>query len=436
MRIALISPRGSFFGKNEEFYDFWESSIDSKAYRDRWSGISSGLLIVAALTPPAYQIDFIDDNVDTIDFTARYDLVGISGTTQQAPRAYEIADEFRKKGITVVMGGIHATVLPQEAKEHSDSVVVGEAEHVWPILIDDFGKGLLKPYYRSERPIELKDSPIPRYDLLDKDKYRIFWVQTTRGCPHDCEFCAASKIYGSRYRTKGIAQVVKEIETIKRHVGDFRLYFADDNLFVNKRFYLPLLEKMAQLKMKWMAQTDIAVARNNELLEMLRRSGCIFLFIGLESLTEEGLRSIDKHGWKLKHLHRYSDYVQNIQQHGIGVQGAFIVGLDSDDPSVFDKVIEFVNANHLYGVQVTIVTPLPGTRLRERLERENRILSNDWGNYTGWDVNFVPKGMTAKQLERGLVTVYRAVTSREVFLKNMKYFKQIERNLLQKDLFG
>jgi len=185
-----------------------------------------------------------------------------------------------------------------------------------------------------------------------------------------------------------------------------------------------------------MAQTDITIARNKELLEMLRRSGCIFLFIGLESLTEEGLRSIDKHGWKLKHLHRYSDYVQNIQQHGIGVQGAFIVGLDSDDASIFDRVIDFVTANHLYGVQVTILTPLPGTRLRERLERENRILSNDWGNYTGWDVNFVPKGMTAKQLQRGLVTVYRAVTSREVFLKNMKYFKQIERNLLQKDLSG
>jgi len=430
MKIALISPKGSFLSKNPEFMDFWNNSKEMVTYRSYWSGVSPGLLIVAALTPPSFDIEFIDENNDSIDFTKYYDLVGISAMTQQAVRAYQIADEFRKRNVKVVVGGIHATILPEEAKQHADSVLIGEAEYLWPSLIEDSKRNKLLPFYKSDRMVDLKDAPIPRYDLLKGRSYPVVWVQTTRGCPHDCEFCAASTVYGKKYRNKSVEQVINEIKLIKKIFGNIQIGFGDDNMFVNKDFSKELLEKLVLLNIRWFTQSDISVAEDDDLLDLLRRSGCMVLFIGLESLSKDALKMIDSHKWKLRYIDKYIPYIKKIQSHGIGVMGAFIIGFDNDDLTVFKKTADFIIDNNLYAAQITILTPLPGTRLRKIFKSENRLLPANWENYTCLNVNFMPKKISISQLEGGLLEVYKKVYSKEAYLRKIKYFKEIYKDLI------
>jgi radical SAM superfamily enzyme YgiQ (UPF0313 family) len=429
MKIGLISPKSQFWGANKYFREYWHDNPNAATYRARWSGLSLGLLVVGALTPDKHEIEFIDENVDEIDFGIDYDLVGVSCMTQQATRAYAIADEFGKRKRKVVLGGIHPTLLPQEAKTHADSVVVGEVEYVWEKVLRDFEANRLQDFYKADKLVNMKDSPPPRFELLNPKTYPQIWIQASRGCPHDCEFCAASKIYGRKYRDKSSEQVIKEIEYAKSIFGNVWYAFADDNLFVNKSERRRLLEQLAPLNIRWSTQTDISIAEDDELLSLTYKSGCRALFIGFESLNGANLRNIDDRQWKHKHLHTYSEYIQKIQSHGIGVIGAFIVGFDEDDASTFATLTDFITTNHLWGIQVAIVTPFPGTRLRDRLQAEGRIAPSDWDNYTMFDVNFVPKKMTKDELERGVVQIYQKVTDKETGLETMKYFKNIHGKL-------
>ena len=429
MKIGLISPKGSSWSNNKYFQEYWNNNPNSTSYRNYWTGLSSGLLVVAALTPEKHEVEMVDENVNEIDFTKGYDLVGISCMTQQATRAYEMADEYRKRGKKVVLGGIHPTVMPEEAKQHADSVVVGEVEYLWATVLRDFENNRPQDFYRTEKLIDIKDSPVPRFDLLDPKKYSTLWIQTTRGCPHDCNFCAASKVYGRKYREKSNEQVIKEVVHAKSIFTNARYYFSDDNFFVNKNKRRQLLEELVPLKIRWMAQTDISIAEDEELLSLAYKSGCAFLFIGFESLNSANLKNIDKEKWKYGYFDKYPDYIKKIQSHGIGVQGAFIVGFDEDDNSVFDRIADFIIGNNMYGAQITILTPLPGTKLRDLLEKEGRITGNSWGNYTGFDVNYVPKKLTKDDLERGVVQIYQRITAKENFLKNMEHFKKIHKTL-------
>jgi len=425
MKIALISPKGRFLSNNPKFRKFWENSNEIKFYKRFWSGLSTGLLVVAALTPKNFKIELIDENIEDIDFNKKYDLVGISNMTQQATRAYQIADEFRKKGAKVVIGGVHATIMTKEAKEHADSVIVGEAEKNWPKFINDFLKNDIKPFYFSSGPIDLECSPIPRYELLKPDKYNIIWIQTTRGCPYDCEFCSASKIFGKKFRIKAIKQVIQEVKIVKSIFKNVRIGFGDDNMFVNRKYAAELVKELIPLKIRWMTQTDISVAEDERLLGLLRQSGCYLLFIGFESLSEKNLKLVDKSGFKARKLSKYREYIEKIQSHGIGIMGAFIVGFDYDDKTVFKKTLDFILDSHLYAMQIAILTPLPGTRLRNRLEQENRLLSYSWDNYTLWDVNFIPKQMSVAELQKGSLSVYKTIYNKKVLLQNNRYFKKI-----------
>ena len=430
MRLALISPKASFMANNQLFRDFWDNSDSLANYRYFWSGIGSGLLIVASLTPPSFDIEFVDENIEAIDFNKQYDLVAISAFTQQATRAYQIAIEFRKRGIFVVMGGIHATIMPEEAKNHVDSVMIGEAEGIWSQFIEDFLEGKPRSFYYNKRPADLTKSPIPKYEVLDHSNYRIVWVQTTRGCPYNCEFCAASRIFGNKYRHRNLDKVTSELHTIKEIWGNPIIMLADDNLFVNRRYATDLVKSLGRLNVRWFAQTDLSIAKENELLDLLRLNGCLFLFIGFESINEANAEYFTKKGRAFK-VHYYQEAIKNIQSRGIGVMGAFIVGFDNDDKSVFERTTDFIIDSHLYGAQMTILTPLPGTKLRDRLEEENRILSNNWSNYTTFDVNFLPKKMSKEELQDGLLTMYQRIYSKEVQFGVANHFKNIAKQLIK-----
>jgi len=430
MKIALINPKSSFLSLNPEISRFWNTSVFTSAYRQNWSGIGTGLLIIAGLTPPEFDVEIIDENIELIDYSRNYDLVGITAMTQQAFRAYEIADEFRKREVTVVIGGIHATVLPEEASKHASCVVVGEAEYLWPLLIHDFKNKTLKEKYVNQRTVNLLDVPLPRYDLLRTKGYKTMWIQASRGCPHECEFCAASNVYGKKVRYKRVGQVIKEIRMIKRIFGNIKINFGDDNLLVNKKYAMQLLQKLIPLKIRWATQTDISIAEDIQLLKLLRKSGCHLVFIGFESLSEESIKSISKYKWDKIKTGLYAKYINKIQSFGISVMGAFIVGFDRDDKNIFERIAQFAVDNNLGDIQVSILTPLPGTQIRKKLEEKGRIISSNWERYTVLDVNIKHEKMTKEDIEQGVLYIYKKINNKEQYLKKMNYFKEVYKKLL------
>lgn len=431
MRLGLINPRGIRFFESKDFLSFWQDSYDVKYYKKAWSGMSTGLLAVASLTPASFEIRIIDENFDAIDYDEEFDIIGISAMTQQATRAYEIADKFRENGRYVIMGGIHATVLPNEAIMHVDTIIIGEAEELWPEFIRDFLNGTAKQIYRNSdsKGIDIKKSPIPRFDLLKAHNYETIWPQTTRGCPHKCEFCIASNIHGTRYRHKTVEQIINELEVIKGLWKNPTICFADDNMFVNRKFAKELIKAFIPLNLSWMAQTDISIGNDEELLELLYRSGCEVVYIGLESVSEENLHLIDPANWKMKQLHKYPALLGNIQSHGIGVHGSFMVGLDNDDLSTFQSIIDFIIDNNLFGGSISILAPYPGSKIRERFEKEGRLLHTPWSDYNGGKVTFLPKQLTPRQLHDGLIKIWRNIYAPEIQIRKMRYFKNVFKKL-------
>ncbi len=396
-----------------------------------WNGLGAALPTIAGLTPAHHSVTIVDENLEAIDFDLDVDLVGITAMTQQAPRAYEIAAEFRRRGVHVVMGGIHASVLPEEAAEQVDTVFVGEAENTWPAFLRDLEAHAPRRIYRAADfgPVDLSAIPTPRYDLVARYDYPVVWVQATRGCPHDCEFCSASRIYGHAYRHKCPDQVAAEVREAKRYWRRAQVGFADDNMFVNRHFVSKLLVAFEEIPFTWYAQSDIGIARHPQLLQRLHQSGCRIVFVGLESVEPQNLQGLNRDDWKAKRVAEYGTSVQAIQESGIGVYGSFIVGMDQDDESVFDRTVEFINEHHVMGTQITILTPFPGSRLRERLEHDGRIRSSDWRDYTAFTCVIRHPQLSKERLEEGLLGAYRRVYNEDVFADRARYFKRVFRSM-------
>lgn len=426
MKIALINPRVANITHDAALAQLWESNPASSPYVHIWTGVSPALMVVAALCPSDSEVTFYDDGYDEIDYSQSFDVVGISLMTCQADRAYEIADEFRTRGTTVIVGGLHPTVMPGEAKAHADAVVIGEAERLWPAALADLSVGRLKPFYQAQTPADLTESPIPRYDLLKRDRYGFVHIQTSRGCPHDCEFCAASKVYGRRYRRKSNRQVLDEIALTQRFFGGTPVFFSDDNFLVDKRSSKEMLRQLIPYGVRWAASADVSIAEDDELLDLMRESGCASVLLGLESLSEENMRRIDSVGWKGDKLRRYPEYIEHIQSRGVSVTGSFIVGLDSDDTKVFDTIGRFIEQTGLYRGLFTILTPMPGTRLRERMAAEDRLLSSKWSELTGYNVTYRPRRMTEEELQSGLLGLYQQTFSEQAFGARRAAFTQLQ----------
>ncbi len=389
---------------------------------------SLGLLTLAGLTPDQFEISCheIADLKMLPSLPVDFDLVAIGTFTAQFYEACDVADYYRAKNIPVVMGGITVTSLREQAKEHCTSVVIGEGELLWPELLADFERGYLKPFYVTSREFDLADAPMPRFDLLDPDKYNRLTVQTSRGCPHQCEFCASSILLTPRYKVKPVEKVIAEIRAIKNIWARPFIEFADDNSFVHREHYKKLLRELAVENVRWFTEADIRVAEDDELLALIRDSGCQQILIGLESPRRTSLYGVEmKSNWKLRQQDYYQSAIEKIQSYGITVNGCFILGLDGDTRDVFADVLDFVRDSALYEVQVTFMTAFPGTPLYARLKKEGRILHDRaWELCTLFDINFQPKNMSVAELQAGFLGLVKELYSAEETRSRRAGFKR------------
>ena len=432
LSVLFISPKGDFFSSNPRFQSYLADSREMRTILHFWNGIGLALPTLAALTPSHHYVQIVDENYEPVNFDLPCDIVGITSMTQQAARAYEIADAFRERGRHVVIGGIHATVLPSEARQHCDTVFIGEAETSWPAFLQDFCSGNSRAVYSQADypPVLMSNLPIPRYDLLAKYKYPVVFVQTTRGCPHDCEFCVASNIYGKSYRTKKKAQVLQEIHEAKKHWKWAQIGFADDNMFVSKNYSKSLVASFQKMQFTWFAVCDVSIGRDDSLLSDLHASGCRTLLIGFESLSKSNLLTLNLNSWKAKNLDRYEEYITRIQRHGIAVYGSFILGLDLDTSDTVEQMIRFVTKTNMTGAHATLLTPFPGSKLRLRLEKENRILHSNWQMYTLWNAVIKHPLLSTTQLEEGVMRFFTSIFSKENNQRRIQHFKKICQGLV------
>ena len=406
MKIGLIAMSGIRV-RNRELV---ELGVTLPQFVNRGKVIASlpslGLLTVAALTPDDVEVAYRDiADVSPTDELEEFDLVGISSFSAQIGEAYALADRYREAGTPVVLGGLHVSSMPDEAARHADSIVIDGAEGAWPLLVEDFRPNRLKPRYQGARDGVFRD-PLyarPRFDLLRGRPYNRITVQTSRGCPLGCEFCAASLRITSRYQQKPVARVIAEISAALDVADQPFFELADDNTFINRKWAREFVTAVTPLGIRWFTETDISLADDDELLDLLAESGCKQVLIGLESPTATGVKGIDPHNWKYRRHDRYLDSIDRIQSRGISVNGCFILGLDTDTPETFHQVRDFVDRSGLLEVQVTVLTPFPGTPLYRRMKDEGRLLQERyWDRCTLFDVNYVPKNMTVEELESGL----------------------------------
>jgi radical SAM superfamily enzyme YgiQ (UPF0313 family) len=401
MKILLILPRnqGSLMGG---------VSSSGKSGFARLS-----LTTLAALTPVDIDVEVIDGRMGDIDYNTPVDLVGVTGLTSEIPNAYQVADRFRQKGIKVVMGGVHVSALPDEALQHADSVVVGEAELVWKELIEDFKTGRLKPIYKADSLVDMKEVSVPRRSLLNYDMYTSFsTLQATRGCPFNCDFCTVTNFFGNSYRFRPVEDVIREIKGLP----DRNVILLDDNIVGRPSYAKELMTAMTPLKIKWGSQASITLARDDELLSLYAKSGGRYVFIGFENLSVENLKSVQK-GWNT--VENYESAIKKIHDAGIDIIGSFIFGLDHDDVSSFRTVLNFIMSNKIDVAMFNILTPFPGTKLYESLEKEGRIFDRDWGKYHTSSVVCKPLLMTAEELQEGYYWIFREFYSYANILKRV-----------------
>lgn len=410
MRIAFLAMSG-IRAQDQELLDL---GLTLPGFVERSKVIASlpslGLLTLAGLTPTRHDIRYVEarEIADTTDLDGAFDLVAISSLTAQIRDAYEIADRLRRGGAKVVIGGLHATAVPEEALGHADAVVAGEGETAWPEILADAEAGRLQGIYRSAQ-YDLREAPMPRFDLLEIENYNRLTVQTARGCPWRCEFCASSVLLTDKYKQKPIAKVLAEIDHIRALWARPFLEFADDNSFVHRAYWRELLPELSRRKLRWFTETDLSIADDPEFLRLLRNSGCKQVLIGLESPDEAGLAGIEqKKDWKRQRFADSLDAVRRIQAHGIRVNACFVLGLPNQTPAAFDAIVATVCEMVPFDVQVTVQTPFPGTPLHARLLREGRLPDpTPWDRCTLFDVAYEPERMSARQLREGLLDLTR-----------------------------
>lgn len=409
MKIALISPF-VYLNKNYKITPHKElNQFLINVYKNNFSRRPNlALLTLASYLDDTFEIDYIDEQYKQIPYDQYYDMVAISIMTVNAYHAYDIAKKFKEKGSYVILGGIHASLEPQEAKLHADTVIVGEAEECWQQFLTDFKANTPQPFYYGGN-INLDTSPQPRYDLLPDDyfynpmfKKHVFTFQYSRGCPHRCVFCASSKAYGTKYRTKKIDHFLKGIEkAIERTHGECMLFFADDDITIKKEVAKDLFDRIAEYKITWGGCADIAISDDPELLEKMQKAGCKGVIMGLESLDATTLESIDP--FKAKYFKNYDESVTRVLEYGVPILASFIMGFDTDNNQTAYKIYEFVKKNKIPMTTINLLVPFPGTPILQQLKAQNRLLyENFWDKCSGVYPLFKPLQMEIDDLLDGL----------------------------------
>jgi radical SAM superfamily enzyme YgiQ (UPF0313 family) len=389
---------------------------------------SLGLLTLAGLTPEKHDVRYLDiPDVDAPDILLSlpgpFDVVAISSFTAMIKDAYRLAARYRAVGTKVILGGLHVALCPDEAAQHADAIVIGEAEPCWATVLQDLESNRLQPRYQETTPFNLAEAPMPRFDLLDVSRYNRLTIQTTRGCPWSCEFCAASIRLNPKYRVKPIAKVIAELHEIKKLWSAPFIEFADDNTFADRRHGHALCDAMAAEHVRWFTETDISVAQDEILLRKMRRAGCAQILIGLED-PADGTEGIElKRNWKAHQRAHYLESIRRIQDAGITVNGCFVLGLDSHTESSFDQIWEFIQQSELYEIQLTVLTPFPGTPLYNRFASAGRLIEPlAWEKRTLFDVTYQPARLSVAALRQGFLDLASKVYSREFTQFRRKQF--------------
>lgn len=396
--------------------------------------------LIAALTPDGFEIHHTDEIVEEVNYGRVADLVAITLNTPAATHAYEIADTYRGKGISVVLGGPHVTALPDEAKKHADSVVVGEAEDTWPKLIKDFVSGKMKPVYTSDQSCDLKGLPWARRDLIVKRAYGRGVIIATRGCnKSSCDYCSIRLMYGNKMRFRPVQEVAAEIASIPGR----SVIFWDDNIAADPSYAKKLFKQIARYKKWWTSQAVAEIGSDDEFLKLAADSGCKALFLGFESVNQKSLNSAHKHFNKPEN---YKEIVKRFHNYGIAVQAGIVFGFDYDDRTTFERTVEMIDRTGIDSATVSILVPMPGTALYKRLQIEGRILTYDWSKYNGkTDAVFSPRLMSADELVAGTewaarqVYSYRSIFNRLIIKSRVGLWWNLPRNIgykLSLDLRG
>jgi radical SAM superfamily enzyme YgiQ (UPF0313 family) len=406
MRILLISPRRDMLHRTNKGLMLPQLA----------------LFIIEGLTPKEHQVKIIEEEYMKIDLEEDCDLVGISCMTSNAKRAYHLATEFRKRGKTVVLGGVHPTILPDEALQYADSVVIGEAEDAWPMLLKDYENNDLKKKYHCPDPDLSVYIPKNFSSLKSKRVLNIIPLMTTKGCPYACDFCCVSDLFGKEVRHVPIENIVRDIKEAKAK----NFIFLDDNIIGQPKYAKELFKAIKPLKIKWVGQASISFAKDTELMQLAADSGCRVLFIGLESVTEVQLQKMKKLNNDVKEL---EEAIKKIKKMGILIHASMIFGFDTDTEESFDDTLRFLMKNKISSVSFNVLTPYPGTKTHAEMESAGRLLTNDWNFYDHNTVVFKPKLMTPLQLQLGKLNV------RKQFYKRSSVFSRFWGNLYSPALF-
>ena len=424
MKVLLILPetKGSF--------DVYQQSFITKTLKFLYAGFNAGSnvhipplgpLTIAACTPKHFDVEIADEKVDgAVDFETDADLVGISISAHSTHRGYRLADEFRKRGRKVVLGGFHVSFEPQEALEHADAVVVGEAESVWNELLEDAKSKGLKKIYRGDDFLPLDNAPFPRWDLIDTDRYMLrHTIQATRGCPFTCDFCSVASFFRGSFRAKPVEQVLQELGPLKN--GDF-ICFVDDNIVGSSHYASDLFRALIPLNIKWISQASITIANDKELLRLAAESGCVCLLIGIETVEPSNRIYMQD-----KFLpHKIEKQISRIHEAGIGINATFMLGLDGDKPGTFERTADFCIKNAIELPTFNVYSPIPGTPMFKRMNAEGRLALDGYREYE--DLLFRRKlyhelkGMSQKEFYLGFDQMCRKVFSyRNILRRNLKY---------------
>jgi radical SAM superfamily enzyme YgiQ (UPF0313 family) len=375
------------------------------------------LYILEGLTPPEYEIKVVEEEVDDVDPDQECDLVGISCMTANAPRAYELCEEFKKRGKTVVLGGVHPTILPDEALQYADCVVVGEAEGVWETLLNDFGSGNLKKKYHDPTPDLGKYVPKDFSRIVKNRLFNLIPIMTSRGCPYNCDFCCVTNLFGKKIRHLPVENVVRDIE----ESGAKNFIFLDDNIIGNPEYAKELFRAIKPLNISWVGQSSVSMlVGDDELIRLAAESGCKVLFFGVESVAKEQLQTMRKAFNEIEHLEKA---FKKIKKMGILIHASMVFGFDNDTKGVFDETVSFLIKNRVSTVSFNVLTPYPGTKIYDNLKNENRLTTTDWRYYDHNTVVFKPKNMTPYELQMG------KVNARKRFYSKLSVFKRLFGNL-------